>query len=277
MVKARGGPNSIPSFLMDSVFLTDLHMATMNHRPPSYPLLDVHKPSLQTLLPEACHAFGLAPHPNTTLRLSDKFSERLDRNLAATLVQLQDLIDYTNAFDNTSGKLPVDLRKLYVSKTFAVEHSILSRIQPHEADVEQEIQEVCINAVLLFLKTCIQKWSSYSPLVRIIVRRLQSTLSFSQQDTLFELDSNFLLWCLFIGTYASSGQTTEPWFLAMIRMTASRLRLRSWTDIYRSLINCYYIDSLFEEPFSKIWIEANDGNIIPHPYPDELITLREKE
>ncbi len=119
MIKTRGGPSSVPSFLMDSVFLTDMHMATISHRKPSYPLLDAHRPSLETLLPEACRSFGLPPPHCQILGISDKLLEILDQGFATALAQLQDLVNYTDAFEKTLQQVPVDLRKLYVSKTFA--------------------------------------------------------------------------------------------------------------------------------------------------------------
>ena len=132
-------------------------------------------------------------------------------------------------------------------------------INPRGGDVDHEIQDFCTIATLLFLKTCIQKWSPYSPLARIVVRQLQGSLYRLKLHPLLELDASFLLWSLFVGAYASSGQVTRSWFLAMIRTVTSRLCLESWTDVHDSVRHCYHITHLFEKTFSEIWLEAK-GN-----------------
>jgi hypothetical protein len=240
---------------MDSVFLSDMHIATMTHRQPSYPLLEVHQPSLQASLPQACSSWGLTPYRYESLIFKKDLLARLGRGFSASLEQLQDIVNYTNTFGNSLGILPIELRKLYLSKTLAVEHGILSQIHSRNEDVNYEIQDFCIIAALLFIYTSIQKWNSYSPLVRSVVG-LQSALPSTNQDTLLAIDSNVLLWSLFIGAYASSGQITRQWFVMMIGRVASSLFLKDWINVQACLMACYYIDSLYEEAFKDIWLEA---------------------
>lgn len=245
---------------MDSVFLSDMHMATMAHRQPSYPLLDAHRSSLQTSLPRACRFYELTPYRCESLMLNDRLIARLDQAFYASLKQLQDIVNYTNTFGKSLATLPVELRKLYLSKTFAIEHCILSRIQPSSGETSNEVQKFYIIATLLFIYTSIQKWKSHSPLVRIVVRQLQSSLLSINQDTLLELDSNSFLWSLFIGAYASSGQITRPWFVMMIRRAT--LLVKDWVDFQASLKAYYYIDNPFEVAFEEIWREAESMSLI---------------
>ena len=241
---------------MDSVFLSDMHMATMTHRRPSYPLLDTHRPSLQTYLPQACHVYELTPYRCERLILNDRLIARLDQAFNGCLEQLQDIVNYTNTFSTSLATLPVELRKLYLSKTFAVEHCILSRIQPSKSESSNEVQNFYIIATILFIYTSIQKWKSHSPLVRIVVRQVQNSLSSTNHDTLLGLDPNFFLWSLFIGAYASSGQITRPWFIMMITRATTLLPVKDWIDVQAGLMACYYIDNLFEGAFEEIWLEA---------------------
>lgn len=81
MVKARGGTDSIPSFLMDSIFLSDMHMATMSHRRPSYHLLANHQYALRTTLPEGCNSFGLSPYRSQSLALSEGLRALMELSL----------------------------------------------------------------------------------------------------------------------------------------------------------------------------------------------------
>ena len=241
---------------MDSVFLSDMHMAAMTHRQPSYPLLDAHRSSLQTYLPQACHLYGLTPYRCERFMLNDRLIGRLDRGFYACLEQLQDIVNYTNTFSTSLATLPVELRKFYLSKTFAVEHCILSRIQPSKGKIINEVQNFYIIATVLFIYTSIQKWKSHSPLVRIVVKQLQNSLSSVNQDTLLGLHSDFFLWSLFIGAYASSGQITRPWFIMMIKRATALLFVREWVDVQAGLMACYYIDNLFDVAFEEIWLEA---------------------
>lgn len=244
---------------MDGTFLSDMHMATLSHRPPSYALLDAHQSSLQTSLPRACSMCGIISYRCETLSLSEKLSARIDPKFFTGLVQLQDVVNYTNTFDKSFETLPVELRRLYLSKTFAVEHAILSQISPHSIAIVSPIADFCTIAVLLFIYTSIQRWSPYSPLVRIIVGQLQRSLTDANQEALLVLDPNLLLWSLFIGAYASHGQNTRPWFVALIRKISKSLLACSWTHVQACIMRCYYIDGLFGEAFEQIWLEA-DGN-----------------
>ena len=241
---------------MDSIFLSDMHMATMSHRRPSYPLLDTHRYSLHADLPEACNSFGLSPYRTESLALGAGLRSALKQELCVSLEQLQDIVNYTNTFGKSLASLPVELRRLYLSKTFAVEHEILSQILPHGADIGHKITDFCIIATLLFIYTCVQKWSSYSPLVRIVVRQLQSSLSRLNQEVLLTIDSNFLLWSLFIGAHASFGQVTRRWFVMKIRNIISQLLVEEWVDVHAFLVAYHYIDSVFEEAFAEIWLEV---------------------
>ena len=256
---------------MDSIFLSDMHMATMSHRRPSYPLLDTHRYSLHVDLPEACNSFGLSPCRAESLALNTGLRSALNKELCVSLEHLQDIVNYTNTFGKSLTSLPVELRRLYLSKTFAVEHKILSQILPHGADIGHKITDFCIIATLLFIYTCIQKWSSYSPLVRIVVRQLQSSLFSLNQEVLLTKDSNFLLWSLFIGAHASFGQVTRPWFVMMIRRMMSQLLVEERVDAHTFRVTCYYIDGAFEEAFAEILLEVNasidfsgqEGNYTP--------------
>jgi hypothetical protein len=210
MIETRGGPDSVPSFLMDSIFLSDMHMATMSHRRPSYRLLATHQYSLDTALPNACISFGLSDYRSESLSFGEGLMSTLNRDICVSLEHLQDIVNYTNSFSKSLAILPVELRRLYLSKTFAVEHEILSQIQPRGADISHKVVDFCTITTLLFIYTCIQKWSSYSPLVRIVVRQLQASLLSLGQGIMLALDSNFLLWSLFVGAHTSFGQTTRP-------------------------------------------------------------------
>lgn len=247
---------------MDSVFLSDMHMATMTHRQPSYSLLDAHRSSLQTYLPQACRLYDLTPCRCKSLMLNDRLIARLDQAFYASLEQLQDIVNYTNTLGKSLATLPIELRKLYLSKAFAVEHCILSRIQPSNSEISNEVQQFYIIATLLFIYTSIQKWKSHSPLVRIVVGQLRSSLLSINQDTLLGLDSKLFLWSLFIGAYASSGQITRPWFVMMIGRVTTPLLVKDWVDLQASLMACYYIDNLFEAAFEEIWLEAQSMLLI---------------
>src|SRR5271163_2163992 len=105
MVKARGGTDSIPSFLMDSIFLPDMHMATMSHRRPSYHLLANHQYALRTTLPEACNSFGLSPYRSQSLVLSEGLMTTLNQDFCASLEHLQDIVNYANTFGKSLASL----------------------------------------------------------------------------------------------------------------------------------------------------------------------------
>ena len=259
MIQTRGGPDSIPSFLMDSIFLSDMHMATMSHRRPSYPLLETHQYSLQIALTQACNSFGLSPCRSESLAFDEALLSTLNQDFCACLEHLQDIVNYTNTFGKSLANLPVELRRLYLSKTFAVEHEILSQVQPRGDDISHKVADFCAITTLLFLYTCVQKWSSYSPLVRIVVRQLQSSLFNLNQEILMALDSNFLLWSLFVGAHASFGQVTRPWFVTMIRQTILQLFVEDWVDVHAFLVAYYYIDGVFDEAFAAIWLEVQSS------------------
>jgi len=256
IITARGGTNSIPAFLMDSVFLSDMHMATMAHRRPSYPLLDAHRSSLETSLPQICSSYGLTPYRCESLIINNRLLTRLNEALSTSLEQLQDIVNYINSFGKSLATVPGELRNLYLSKTFAVEHGILSQIQPHQEGLTHETRRFYIIATLLFIYTSIQKWKSHSPLVRIVVRQLQGSLTSTNEEALLGLDSNLLLWSLFIGAYASPGQITRRWFVMEISKVTAHLLLTDWADIHACLMACYYVDSLFDASFEEIWFEA---------------------
>ena len=71
MVRSRGGPENIPDFLMASVFFSDMHLATMSHRRPSYPLLQAYHSSLETWLPQICGTNGLSQYRTERLILNE--------------------------------------------------------------------------------------------------------------------------------------------------------------------------------------------------------------
>jgi hypothetical protein len=156
MIKARGGPDTIPGFLMDSVFLSDMHMATMSHRRPSYQLLETHQHAQKTALPQACESFGLSHYRSESLILGEGLMSTLNQEFRAGLEHLQDIVNFTNTFNKSLAALPVELRRLYLSKCFAVEHEILSQILPRGADIGHRVADLCIIATLLFIYTCVQ-------------------------------------------------------------------------------------------------------------------------
>ena len=256
MVRSRGGPDNIPDFLMASIFFSDMHLATMSHRQPSYPLLQAYYSSLETWLPQICATHGLSQYRTERLVLNECLKAYLSDEIVTAIQHLQDIVNYTNSFSKSLTALPVDVRKLYLNKNFAVEHAILSRIEPNPRPKQNTTEDFCIIATMLFIYTSIQKWSPYSPLVRIVVRQLSDALSNSLVDSLLARDPNFLLWSLFLGAYASAGQRTRSRFVTMINIVTWQIGITDWYNAKASLMACFWVDVLFDEDLGLIWLEA---------------------
>ena len=96
-----------------------------------------------------------------------------------------------------------------------------------------------------------------APVSNVLAVQLYEALIFSDIDDLWNEYPDIMLWSLFFGAYASTGQSDYyPWFVSELAKGASLQGLSNWDNSEKILSWFFYIKRLHQAPFQKIWQEV---------------------
>lgn len=200
--------------------------------------------------------------------LSKELLKVLAPPLVAILVDLKRLVIF-NELCKAPGivSTPEDLEFFNVQET-AIEHQLLATHRltaeqlRHPCSFPSVITECCRLAALIYTFTALWVFESNSAVLRSPTKQLQRTVV-DNMSVLFDIrwaaPTDVLLWALFIGSHAASGQVERPFFVKGIeRLAGQRLGLKSWEEVRKLMRGFLYNERFYGVAFEMIWNESNE-------------------
>jgi hypothetical protein len=218
--------------------------------------------------PSSLHGFSVDPELlNFGSRLLSKgLSIVLAPPLIAIFADLKRLVIF-NEICKAPGYVstPGDLDFFNVQET-AIEHQLLAKHalttaqSCHPWSFYSVITECCRLAALIYTFTALWVFESNSAVLRSPMKQLQQTL-IDNMSILFDVRwaaySDVLLWVLFIGSHAASGQVERPFFVDGTEgLAGQRLGLKRWEDVRKLMRGLLYNERFYGAAFEAIWDES---------------------
>jgi hypothetical protein len=132
---------------------------------------------------------------------------------------------------------------------------------PFEEDKKQgseaeNIQEPCRLAALIYTNMVFRELQPSAAIHTILTSRLRTALMQTDWMSCWGNLSETLRWVLFMGGAVALRGRIRSWFVSVLTVVCSKLRIQSWHDIKEILVKYLWSDRIWEERCKNLWIEV---------------------
>jgi hypothetical protein len=142
----------------------------------------------------------------------------------------------------------------------SIEYRIL--VMPGEEDKQQgvakagNIQEPCRLAALIYTNMVFRTVQPSAAIHTALTSRLRTTLMQTDFMSCWGNLSEMLLWVLFMGGAVALQGRIRSWFVSVLTIACSHLKIQSWYDVKEILLKYLWSDRIWEERCKYLWIEV---------------------
>ncbi|MCJ1406101.1 hypothetical protein MMC19_000166 [Ptychographa xylographoides] len=255
MVEIFGGINLLSSSVVTQVYLSDIKAATVLRTRPSFllsPLLDRQfgELSMTPLQPSSLSLSGIGAR-----FFSNSIAIYICPELLKWCQYIRHLVNMTVCTQNPQAPSA----RLSIIDFIILEHHLLSL--PHDQFLVG-IEEAIRVALLLYSNIGLWHIPRYFAWVEILVSALQAALVSLDWACYSQQCPDLLFWLLMLGLHAA-GRRTEverKWFKESLEDIIKTIGLLKWQGARQILIEFLYVDSVFQKPYEKIWIDMALGS-----------------
>jgi hypothetical protein len=120
----------------------------------------------------------------------------------------------------------------------------------------ENIQEPCRLVALIYTNMVFRELLPSAATHTILTSRLRTALVERHLVSCGGNLSETLLWALFIGGAVALGELVKPWFVSVLGMVCTQLKIQSWHDIKYILVKYLWCDRIWEERCRNLWSEV---------------------
>jgi hypothetical protein len=262
IVKLRGGLQSLSIDLQFGMALTDVKVTYAWHSHPtlSPPIVKhrVESSEFGSLMLNAEQAGNLNHYP--AARLLGFALRGFDPNLDPTFRNLRGIALFHLYSSTVEGRVTEEDASYFRNLTLAVEYKLITLLLQSSNALEErmaKIENSCLIVCSMVINLVWCPWYRISWIIPSLLRDLKTTLG--ESKTLFISFRDYedvLLWILFLGSHCSEGQILRPWFSTQVSQCLSILKLASWEETQKTLVEFLYEEEAFGYSFGNIFAEA---------------------
>jgi len=120
----------------------------------------------------------------------------------------------------------------------------------------ENIQEPCRLAALIYTNMVFRIVPPGVAIYTTLTSRLRTTLMQTDLMSCWGNLGETLLWVLFMGGAVALRGRIRAWFVSVLTIVCSKLRIQSWHDIKEILVKYLWSDRIWEEHCKNLWIEV---------------------
>lgn len=245
------------SFLIDSLPCrrVDVCGATINHSKPRFPSIrnlhtSISRPSIHNTHDRPIAIIGLEiKAPTHSLPISIDLA-----NILEDMLRLTTFVEILH-----DSKITQDCT-YFDDQRASIEHRILAI--PDKQDKEQgtaetkNIQESCRLAALIYTNMVFRELQPSAAIHTTLTSRLRTMLMQTDLTSCWGNHWKMLLWVLFMGGAVALQKSTRSWFVSILAIACSQLKMQSWHDIKEILLKYLWSDRIWEGRCKYLWIEV---------------------
>jgi hypothetical protein len=120
----------------------------------------------------------------------------------------------------------------------------------------ENIQEPCRLAALIYTNMVFRIVPPGVAIYTTLTSRLRTTLMQTDLMSCWGNLGETLLWVLFMGGAVALRGRIRSWFVSVLTIVCSKLRIQSWHDVKEILVKYLWSDRIWEEHCKNLWIEV---------------------
>jgi hypothetical protein len=132
--------------------------------------------------------------------------------------------------------------------------------KPQGISNAENVQESCRLVALIYTNMVFRELQPGAAIHTTLTSRLRTSLMQTNLMSSWGNLSEALLWVLFIGGAVSLREPIRSWFVSVLTMVCTQLKIRSWHDIKQILVKYLWSDRIWEERCKNLWFEVEVEN-----------------
>ncbi|KIM95653.1 hypothetical protein OIDMADRAFT_148736 [Oidiodendron maius Zn] len=257
MIKMKGGLANLglDGLIHRMISWVDVCGATINHSKPRFPSIrnphtSLSRPSIHNTHDRPIAVIGLEIKDLT-------HSLPISIDLANIL---EDMLRLTTFVEILHGSAMTQDCTYFDDQRASIEHRILAI--PGEQDKEQgiaetkNIQESCRLAALIYTNMVFRELQPSAAIHTTLTSRLRNILIQTDLTSCWGNHWKMLLWVLFMGGAVALQNSTRSWFVSILAIACSQLKMQSWHDIKEILLKYLWSDRIWEGRCKYLWFEV---------------------
>ena len=129
--------------------------------------------------------------------------------------------------------------------------------KPQGVSYTENVQEPCRLVALIYANMVFRELQPSSATHTTLISRLKTTLMQANLMSCWGILSEALLWVLFMGGAVAQRDSIRSWFVSVLTMVCTQLKIQSWHDIKEVLLKYLWCDRIWEERCKNLWLEVD--------------------
>jgi hypothetical protein len=132
--------------------------------------------------------------------------------------------------------------------------------KPQGISNAENVQESCRLVALIYTNMVFRELQPSAATHTTLTSRLRTTLMQKNLTSSWGNLSEALLWVLFMGGAVALRESIRSWFVSVLTMVCTQLKIRSWHDIKDILLKYLWCDRIWEARCKNLWFEVQVEN-----------------
>jgi Fungal specific transcription factor domain len=122
----------------------------------------------------------------------------------------------------------------------------------------ENIQEPCRLVALIYTNMVFRELQPSAATHTFLTSRLRTALNETHLMSCWGNPSETLLWVLFMGGAIALREPVRSWFVSVLSMVCTQLKIQSWHDIKDILVKYLWCDRIWEVRCKNLWFQVEE-------------------